>query len=43
MALNNGTLIHLVAREGKQDEVAAILGEAHAPSVQSFDVLASKV
>ncbi|MBY4013308.1 antibiotic biosynthesis monooxygenase [Rhodococcus fascians] len=95
MALNNGTLIHLVAREGKQDEVAAILGEAlgsvardpqtatwyayritntefgifgsseskaplgqdghpvltrlsddllaHAPSMQSFDVLVSKV
>ncbi|MDV6264390.1 hypothetical protein [Rhodococcoides yunnanense] len=28
MALNNGTLIHLVAKDGKQDEVAAILGEA---------------
>ncbi|TQK29899.1 hypothetical protein [Arthrobacter sp. SLBN-53] len=28
MAPSTGTLIHLVARDGKQDEVAAILGEA---------------
>ncbi|WP_156511511.1 hypothetical protein [Nocardia nova] len=28
MALNTGTLIYLVAREGRQDEVSAILGEA---------------
>ncbi len=28
MAPSTGTLIHLVARDGKQDEVATILGQA---------------
>ncbi|MGV0626975.1 hypothetical protein [Mycolicibacter minnesotensis] len=28
MAPKTGTLIHLVARDGRQDEVAAILGES---------------